>query len=60
MVMPKCLLTCFYSLTAADSFQHKAFFAKVGLSSKSAEEVKKAFSVIDQDKSGFIEEDELK
>uniref|UniRef100_A0A4W5LZ22 Parvalbumin n=1 Tax=Hucho hucho TaxID=62062 RepID=A0A4W5LZ22_9TELE len=46
--------------TAADSFNHKAFFAKVGLASKSNDDVKKAFYVIDQDKSGFIEEDELK
>lgn len=53
-------LTWFYSPSAADSFNHKTFFQKVGLSSKSADEVKKAFSVIDQDKSGFIEEDELK
>ncbi|XP_029934064.1 parvalbumin beta [Myripristis murdjan] len=45
---------------AADSFKHKEFFAKVGLTSKSADEVKKAFAIIDQDKSGFIEEDELK
>nr|BAF98923.1 parvalbumin [Evynnis tumifrons] len=45
---------------AADSFKHKEFFSKVGLSSKSADEIKKAFAVIDQDKSGFIEEDELK
>uniref|UniRef100_A0A673KZN5 Parvalbumin n=1 Tax=Sinocyclocheilus rhinocerous TaxID=307959 RepID=A0A673KZN5_9TELE len=45
---------------AADSFKHKAFFAKVGLTSKSADDVKKAFAIIDQDKSGFIEEDELK
>nr|P86753.1 RecName: Full=Parvalbumin beta 3 [Merluccius bilinearis] len=45
---------------AADSFNYKAFFAKVGLSAKSAEDIKKAFFVIDQDKSGFIEEDELK
>lgn len=47
-------------LPAADSFKHKEFFAKVGLASKSADEVKKAFAVIDQDKSDFIEEDELK
>ena len=46
--------------TAADSFNYKTFFAKCGLSAKSADEVKKAFFVIDQDKSGFIEEDELK
>ncbi|XP_028824446.1 parvalbumin beta [Denticeps clupeoides] len=45
---------------AADSFKHKDFFAKVGLASKSSDEVKKAFAIIDQDKSGFIEEDELK
>ncbi|KAG9267691.1 parvalbumin alpha [Astyanax mexicanus] len=45
---------------AADSFKYKDFFAKVGLSAKSADEVKKAFAIIDQDKSGFIEEDELK
>lgn len=47
-------------LTAADSFKHKEFFAKVGLAAKSADDIKKAFAVIDQDKSGFIEEDELK
>ncbi|XP_029954016.1 parvalbumin 3 [Salarias fasciatus] len=45
---------------AADSFNHKDFFVKVGLTGKSADDVKKAFAVIDQDKSGFIEEDELK
>ncbi|XP_023691426.1 parvalbumin-2-like [Paramormyrops kingsleyae] len=45
---------------AADSFNYKSFFAKVGLSSKSADDVKKAFAIIDQDNSGFIEEDELK
>ncbi|XP_053468865.1 parvalbumin alpha [Ictalurus furcatus] len=46
--------------SAPDSFDYKAFFAKVGLSAKSADDVKKAFSIIDQDNSGFIEEDELK
>lgn len=68
----RCLTPCFpfkwgvylprlyISHTAADSFNHKAFFAKVGLTSKSADDVKKAFAIIDQDKSGFIEEDELK
>ncbi|XP_018617355.1 parvalbumin 3 [Scleropages formosus] len=45
---------------AADSFDYKSFFAKVGLTSKSPDDIKKAFAIIDQDKSGFIEEDELK
>lgn len=45
---------------AADSFEYKAFFKKCGLAGKSADDVKKAFSIIDQDNSGFIEEEELK
>ncbi len=47
-------------ILAADSFNYKSFFTKVGLSAKTPEDIKKAFFVIDQDKSGFIEEDELK
>ncbi|XP_068434215.1 parvalbumin beta-1-like [Clinocottus analis] len=46
--------------SAADSFDHKAFFKACGMAGKSTEDVKKAFYIIDQDKSGFIEEDELK
>ncbi|XP_059203521.1 parvalbumin beta [Centropristis striata] len=45
---------------AADSFDHKKFFKACGMSGKSADEVKKAFAIIDQDNSGFIEEEELK
>ena len=45
---------------AADSFEHKKFFKTCGMSGKSADEVKKAFAIIDQDNSGFIEEEELK
>ncbi|CAL9693408.1 unnamed protein product [Knipowitschia caucasica] len=44
----------------ADSFDYKKFFKACGLAAKSAEDVKKAFFIIDQDKSGFIEEAELK
>ena len=53
-------LISYLLLTAAESFKHKEFFAKVGLSAKSADDIKKAFLVIDQDQSGFIEEEELK
>ncbi|XP_061078948.1 parvalbumin alpha-like [Conger conger] len=45
---------------AADSFNHKDFFAKIGLTGKSSDDIKKVFAVLDQDGSGFIEEDELK
>ncbi|KAJ7989721.1 hypothetical protein DPEC_G00307460 [Dallia pectoralis] len=45
---------------AADSFNFGAFFKTIGFASKSADEVKKAFQIIDQDASGFIEEEELK
>lgn len=50
----------FFTFLAPESFNYKAFFAETGLSGKSADDIKKAFFVIDQDKSGFIEEDELK
>ncbi|XP_015250296.1 PREDICTED: parvalbumin beta-like [Cyprinodon variegatus] len=43
-----------------DAFDYKKFFKTCGLAGKSADDVKKAFYIIDQDKSGFIEEDELK
>ncbi|MEE6498305.1 hypothetical protein FKM82_003037 [Ascaphus truei] len=47
------------SVQGAGSFNYKSFFCKVGLASKSADQVKKVFEILDQDKSGFIEEDEL-
>nr|CAG9039724.1 parvalbumin [Solea solea] len=44
----------------ADSFNHKKFFKTCGLTGKSHADVKKVFDIIDQDQSGFVEEDELK
>ncbi|XP_062265048.1 parvalbumin beta-2-like [Platichthys flesus] len=44
----------------AGTFCHKKFFTTCGLAGKSAADIKKAFYVIDQDKSAFIEEEELK
>ncbi|XP_053133105.1 parvalbumin beta-like [Hemicordylus capensis] len=48
------------SCEAKDTFNYKTFFAKVGLNNKSDEQMTKVFGILDQDKSGFIEEDELK
>uniref|UniRef100_A0A8C1MAW4 Parvalbumin n=1 Tax=Cyprinus carpio TaxID=7962 RepID=A0A8C1MAW4_CYPCA len=53
-------INALHTFSSADSFNYKTFFAKVGLSAKTPDDIKKAFFVIDQDKSGFIEEDELK
>ncbi|XP_029292821.1 parvalbumin beta [Cottoperca gobio] len=44
----------------AGTFNHKTFFKACGMSGKSADDLKKAFLIIDQDNSGFIEEEELK
>ncbi|NXA17448.1 PRVB protein, partial [Ibidorhyncha struthersii] len=48
------------SCQAADSFDYKTFFFKVGLNSKSKDQLTQAFRILDQNRSGFIEEDELK
>ncbi|XP_034286500.1 parvalbumin beta [Pantherophis guttatus] len=48
------------SCQAADSFSCKTFFAKSGLQCKSKDQLTKVFGVIDQDKSGYIEEGELR
>ncbi|XP_069547455.1 parvalbumin, thymic-like [Brachyistius frenatus] len=44
---------------AKDSFSPKMFFKTVGLSNKSPSEIEGVFKILDQDKSGFIEQDEL-
>lgn len=55
------LLTLFpISPPAPDSFCPKKFFQMCGLTKKSAQEVKKVFGILDNDGSGFIEEEELK
>ncbi|NXY21815.1 PRVB protein, partial [Atrichornis clamosus] len=45
---------------AADSFDYKTFFVKVGLNSKSKDQLAEVFKILDQGRSGFIEEEELK
>lgn len=56
---PTSFLNLLLPLTAADSFDHKRFFQMVGLKKKSPDDVKKVFHILDKDKSGYIEEDEL-
>uniref|UniRef100_A0A672PEJ1 Parvalbumin n=1 Tax=Sinocyclocheilus grahami TaxID=75366 RepID=A0A672PEJ1_SINGR len=51
--------TAINACKAKDSFSLKTFFATVGLSKKSPPEIEKVFKMLDQDKSGFIEQDEL-
>lgn len=52
---------CFSLPSAApDSFCPKRFFKMCGLSDKSSQDVKKVFEILDNDASGFIEEEELK
>lgn len=46
-------------LSAKDSFSPKIFFKTVGLSKKTPTEIERVFKILDQDKSGYIEQDEL-
>jgi len=45
---------------APDSFNCKKFFETCGLTKKSPGEIKNVFGILDNDASGFIEEEELK
>ncbi|KAK6300801.1 hypothetical protein J4Q44_G00288990 [Coregonus suidteri] len=48
------------AVKAEGTFDHKKFFALVGLKAMTPDNVKKVFQAIDADESGFIEEEELK
>ncbi|XP_078520336.1 parvalbumin, thymic CPV3-like [Lissotriton helveticus] len=45
---------------APDSFNHKKFFTTCGMTKKTPCQVKEIFKVVDNDESGYVEEDELR
>ncbi|XP_027730850.1 parvalbumin, thymic-like [Vombatus ursinus] len=59
ILSPKDIEAALSSCKAAGSFDYKTFFSKVGLSRKTPDQIKKVFSILDRDKSGYVEEDEL-
>ncbi|XP_019745356.1 parvalbumin 5 isoform X2 [Hippocampus comes] len=52
--------TAVQACQAPGTFNYKTFFSQVGLADLSEADWKNVFTVLDQDRSGFIEEAELK
>ncbi|XP_077195735.1 parvalbumin alpha [Paroedura picta] len=54
------LLKAVGAFAAPDSFNHKKFFEMTGMKKKNQEDMKRIFHILDKDRSGFLEQDELK
>ncbi|XP_074988800.1 parvalbumin, thymic CPV3 isoform X1 [Caretta caretta] len=60
LLSPSAIAAALRDCQAPDSFSHKKFFQLSGMSKKSSSQIKDIFRLLDNDQSGFIEEDELK
>ncbi|XP_061702144.1 parvalbumin 5 [Syngnathoides biaculeatus] len=60
MLRDEDIVAAVQSCQAPGTFNYKTFFAQVGLVNSSVANWKSVFTVLDQDRSGFIEEEELK
>ncbi|XP_033023211.1 parvalbumin, thymic CPV3 [Lacerta agilis] len=60
IISPSDIAAAIRDCQAPDSFNYKKFFQISGMSKKSSSQLKDLFRILDNDQSGYIEEDELK
>ncbi|XP_070618012.1 parvalbumin, thymic CPV3-like [Erythrolamprus reginae] len=60
LLSPSDIAAALQDCQAPDSFNYRKFFQLIGLSKKSASQIKDIFQILDRNQSGFIEEEELK